>query len=502
MASEQLRSIEFDAPPRTPRRIAGRSSSHDVQFYESDAYLAEAVSDYLARGLIDGQRCIVIATQRHRLAFSKALRNRGVDVVRARGAERLLLLDARKTLASIMDGQSANEAKFRRVIAPLFERTGGRSSRIPVRAYGEMVNLLWQDGNRTGAIALESLWNDLGAVCDLELLCGYAMTNFGSANDAREFEAICAQHAHVAPTESYSRGDKIGRLLEITRLQQRARALENEVVRREMLERQLREAIEEQERSLDAERAARAEAEVANRAKNQFLAVMSHELRTPLNAIAGHTQLLDLGLHGPITDAQRDALDRIDRSQRHLLSLVNDVLNLAHIESGRAEFLFEHLEVAPLIHSIVAMIEPLLATAQLECRVVERVPDHDMAPRAIWADREKVQQILLNLLTNAIKFTPAGGRITIDATCACATDLACIEVRDTGVGIPAEKIDAVFEPFVQLATKFSSRQDGIGLGLTISRQFARGMHGDLVVASDAAEGACFRLTLPLAQPPA
>jgi signal transduction histidine kinase len=120
----------------------------------------------------------------------------------------------------------------------------------------------------------------------------------------------------------------------------------------------------------------------------------------------------------------------------------------------------------------------------------------------VWADREKVQQILLNLLTNAIKFTPAGGLITIDATCAEDSTLACIEVRDSGVGIPPDKIDAVFEPFVQLATNFSSRKGGIGLGLTISRQFARGMHGELAVASGIAEGASFRLTLPLAQPPA
>ncbi|MBK5187691.1 MAG: hypothetical protein JJD97_05560 [Gemmatimonadaceae bacterium] len=111
-----------------------------------------------------------------------------------------------------------------------------------------------------------------------------------------------------------------------------------------------------------------------------------------------------------------------------------------------------------------------------------------------------MRQILLNLLTNSIKFTPAGGSITVDATRPAATPLGCVEVRDTGIGIPDERIDAVFEPFVQLATRLSSRQGGIGLGLTISREYARGMGGDLTVTRGIAEGASFRLTLPLAPP--
>ena len=345
MAAPQVqRSTASDAPARSRRKPKSGVSSHRVQFYESDAYLVDSVGKYLLRGFNSGQRCVSIATQRHRVALARMLTKHDVDVVAARESGRLLFLDARKTLGLLMDGESVDEARFRDVIWPLFERESSRHAHRPPRAYGEMVNLLWQGGNRTGAIKLESLWNDLAANRDLDLLCGYAMTNFGSAADAQQFEEICAQHDHVAPTEHYAhyaRGDKVGRLLEITRLQQRARALENEVARREALEQRLRHAIDEQQRSLSAERAARAEAEIANYAKNQFLAVMSHELRTPLNAIGGHTQLLELELHGPITPAQREALDRIERSQRHLLSLVNSVLDLTHVESGRAEYAFE-----------------------------------------------------------------------------------------------------------------------------------------------------------------
>jgi signal transduction histidine kinase len=458
-----------------------------------------AVCDYFLEGLHSGQRCVAIATQRHRVAIVRALARRGVDVPRVRSEGQFVLLDAEKTLASFMVGDAVDEALFRDVVGRVFAEKSAPGSRLPARAFGEMVNLLWQSGNHIAALELEALWNLMGAEWNIELLCAYAISNFARTAHAERFEEICGQHAHVVPTESYSRSNEAGRLLEIVRLQQRAQALEHEVARRQALETELREALEEQQRSLMAERAARADAESASRAKNQFLAVMSHELRTPLNAIAGHTQLLELGLHGPITNAQRDALDRIDRSQRHLLALVNDVLNLARVESGRAEYSLEAVEVASVLHAMIAMIEPLLTSAQLRCRVVE--PSPGLAPVIVVADRERLQQIMLNLLTNAIKFTPAGGLITIESACDSDSPMARIEIRDTGIGIPEERIDAVFEPFVQLATTLASRQDGIGLGLTISREFARGMGGDLTVARGLAEGASFRLRLPLAQPP-
>jgi signal transduction histidine kinase len=501
MALEEMTSSGPVTRPRVPSRHAATPAfRHDVQFYESDVFLVAAVCDYFVEGLRSGQRCVAIATQRHRIAITRALARRGIDVPRARSAGQLQLLDADKVLASFMIGDSVNETLFREVVGPLFAQKSAHDVRLRARAFGEMVNLLWQRGDHIAALELEALWNEMGAEWNIELLCAYAIANFSRSAHAERFEEICGQHTHVVPAESYSRSNETDRLLEIARLQQRAQALEHEVAQRQALENELRQALDEQRRSLVAERAARAEAESASLAKNQFLAVMSHELRTPLNAIAGHTQLLELGLHGPITGAQREALDRIDRSQRHLLALVNDVLNLARVESGRAEYSLEAVEVGPVIHAMVAMIEPLLASAQLHCQVVEPLPG--LAPVLVLADRERLQQIVLNLLTNAIKFTAAGGSITIDAACVSDSSMACVEIRDTGVGIPEEKIDAVFEPFVQLATTLASRQDGIGLGLTISREFARGMAGDLTVVRALEKGASFRLTLPIAQPPA
>jgi len=496
VATSNLLNSQGPQPAPLRRGHAARAkSSHNVQFYEGEEFLVHAVTDYVAEGLSAGQHVIVIASSAHRSAFTRVLSANGFDVAAATRESQLMYLDAAETLARFMTNGMPDPARFHKVIEPLMRRAEAQPSPVHLRAYGEMVDLLANDGNANASIRLEELWNDLLAAHDFDLLCGYAMSSFAEASDALGFQEICRLHSHVAPTERYSQAEDSERSREISRLQQRALALENEIARREQLEQRLHEAMEEQDRLLHAERIARTEAESANRAKNQFLAVMSHELRTPLNAIAGHTQLIELGLHGPVTSAQQDALGRIDLNQRHLLSLVNDVLNLARVDSGREEYTIEQVELVPLVCAIVSMIEPLLTPGQLSCGVADRL--REMQPAVVLADREKVQQILLNLLTNAIKFTAAGGRVTIDAEVDGASGMALVEVRDTGVGIAAEKTETVFEPFVQLATRLSTRQDGIGLGLTISRKYARAMQGDLTVTSGTGEGACFRLALPL-----
>ena len=248
--------------------------------------------------------------------------------------------------------------------------------------------------------------------------------------------------------------------------------------------------------------AARNAAVVANRVKSEFLATMSHELRTPLNAIAGYAQLLELGVHGPVTDAQRVALQRILRSEQHLLSLVNDVLNFAKLEAGRIDYDVTTVRLADVVTAVAPMVEPQLAEKGLHYDV--RVAN-DIVVRA---DSDKLQQVLLNLMSNAIKFTESGGRISVDTgtrsdgTSSAAENAAenavFLRVSDTGIGIPRDRQETIFDPFVQIDRQRTNGVEGTGLGLAISRDLARGMGGELRVRSVVGEGSCFTITLPAA----
>ena len=241
-------------------------------------------------------------------------------------------------------------------------------------------------------------------------------------------------------------------------------------------------------RSEDLERA-RTHAEEANRAKSEFLTTMSHELRTPLNAIGGYVELVQLEIPGPVTEAQREMLSRVTRSQRHLLRLINDLLNLARIESGRVEYAIADVSLTSALETVTPMIEPQMSAAGLSFSATVA------AGLVVRADAEKLQQILLNLLTNAVKFTPAGGRVRVDAAPDDQDTVIRLRVIDSGIGIHPDKIASIFEPFVQLRER---RVEGTGLGLAISRDLARGMGGDLHAGSTPGEGSTFTLTLQAA----
>jgi signal transduction histidine kinase len=263
-----------------------------------------------------------------------------------------------------------------------------------------------------------------------------------------------------------------------------------------------RKRAEERSHQLTREREARLEAEAASHAKSEFLAIMSHELRTPLNAVLGYAELLELGISGPLTDGQREQLRRIGMSGRHLLGLVNEVLDLAKVEAGRLSVRSTPATVREAIASAMALIQPQAAARGLDL-VVTPLPEPD--PVYI-GDDERVRQILVNLLSNAVKFTPPGGQVSVCASTTVVPDrearllgkrpYVCIRVSDSGVGIPEDKLISIFDPFVQAESGHTRSKEGSGLGLTISRRLARLMGGDLTVRSSAGKGAEFTLWLP------
>ena len=328
-------------------------------------------------------------------------------------------------------------------------------------------------GPRASGMLLETLasqapWSDVPII----LLTGEGEL---SRTIPRALEELAA-HANVTLLE---RPVRVATIVTVLRSALRARRRQYDV-RAHLVERKL---------LLERERSARHQAEEANHAKSEFLAMMSHELRTPLNAIGGYAQLMEMGLRGPITPEQREDLERIERSQRHLLGLINDVLNFAKLEAGRVQFFIVRVPMHEVLLGVEALVLP-----QLRAKGLRYSDAGGCEGIAVHADEEKARQVLINLLSNAIKFTAAGGEVRV----ACTVDDEWVHttVSDSGVGIPPDRLDSIFEPFVQVDRGLTSRQEGTGLGLAISRDLARHMGGDLTATSTAGVGSHFTLTLP------
>ena len=233
------------------------------------------------------------------------------------------------------------------------------------------------------------------------------------------------------------------------------------------------------------------ESEEANRAKSEFLATMSHELRTPLNAISGYTELLKMGLRGPVTEEQIADLERINRSQSHLLGIINDILQFAKLESGQLEMTVDEFPVETALDTAEELVRP-----QLEAKKISYARLRGDKSARVRADADRFQQIVLNLLSNALKFTPEGGRITV--AWRIEQQRLLIDVADTGIGIAVDQFERIFDPFVQVQSGTTRTSEGVGLGLAISRDMARQMGGDVYVTSELGNGSTFTLALPQA----
>ncbi len=246
----------------------------------------------------------------------------------------------------------------------------------------------------------------------------------------------------------------------------------------------------ELELALEGEQTARKEAEAANRIKSELFARLSHEFRTPLHAVSGYLEILQQNIHGNLNDEQQKDVERIHQAQEHLLALVNMILDFAKLEGGPVELSMAEIPIEETLRGAEALVGPQFTKKGV--RYTHRNGDPSLS---VFADREKVQQILVNLLANAVKFTSPGG--TVELEWRVEDDTLLVRVRDTGAGIPEDKIEQIFEPFVQLRAPGSVPTGGTGLGLAISRDLARAMGGDVSATSKFGVGSIFTLTLPL-----
>jgi signal transduction histidine kinase len=274
-------------------------------------------------------------------------------------------------------------------------------------------------------------------------------------------------------------------------LQTQARELEHQTNEARELAHELALTNEELRAVISEARKAWAAADAANRSKAEFLTVMSHELRTPLNSIGGYVDLLEMELRGPLNDAQKSDLGRIKRSQHHLLGIINDILNFSRLDATEVKFDIIDVPLRALIADLDAVVSSLARTKSIAYRC-----DSPTAKVYARADADKLRQIMINLLSNAVKFTPEGGRVRL--SCTLSEKSVSIHVEDNGPGIPRDKQEVVFQPFVQLDRGLTRTTEGTGLGLAISRGLARGMGGDVQVRSEVGIGSVFTVTVPLA----
>lgn len=462
-------------------------TEHFVQLYEADSYLMESLTGFVGAGLGAGESCIVVATMPHRDELVERLHSTGLDIPSYSSSGQYVALDAEDTLAQLMvDGRLSAE-RFNSVIGGLLTRTSeGRR----LRAFGEMVALLWSEGNFEAAIQLEELWNGAQQKRPFSLFCAYPMSGFVGEALESPLGHVCTTHSRVLPAESFaSLTDTDERLRAIIRLQQKARSLEAEIAERKAGEVALRKVKDELEALLTREQMARAEAEEANRLKDDFLATVSHELRTPLNAIIGWSHMIRNGGLDEATVTR--AIATIERNAKSQAQLVEDILDVSRVITGKLRLHIELVDVASVINAAMDSVQ--LAAESKDIRVAVTLAP---SARHVSGDPNRLQQVVWNLLSNAIKFTPPGGHVDI---CLERVD-SCVQIRvgDSGQGISPAFLPFIFDRFRQADGTSTRRHGGLGLGLSIVRHLVE-LHGGTVGVDSQGEGkgATFTINLPL-----
>ena len=457
-------------------------TEHFVQFYEADGFLLNSLSGFIGRAINSGNGAVVVATEAHRQGLDELLQASGIDTAAARARGCYVSVDAADTLSKFMVDGAPDSERFNEVIGGII--AGVTDGRDRVSAFGEMVALLWAEGNLTAAIRLEELWNELQKRHSFSLFCAYPMNQLGGEQLAEPHSSVCSVHSRVIPAESYaSVTDLDARLRTIALLQQKATSLEIEVNERRQVEERLRLA-------LSGEQIARSEAETANRLKDEFLATVSHEIRTPLNAIIGWSHLLRSGRLDEASIAR--AIETIDRNAKMQAQLIEDILDVSRVITGKLRLRNESVDIASVINAAIDSVQLAIDSKDLHLEVTL-----DPSARHTFGDPGRLQQVVWNLLSNALKFTPPGGRIKIKVK--RSEGNMQLQVGDNGQGISSDFLPFIFDRFRQADGTSTRNHGGLGLGLAIVRHLVE-LHGGAITADSAGEGegATFTITLPLA----
>ncbi len=490
---------KLDITPKSVRRwdwSALTEPEHFVQFYETDEYFLDSLEPFVITGLLAGDGVILAATGSHLKSLESRLLEGGFDVAGAVASGQYVALNAEDAVAQLMIDGVLSFQRFMGLIGGTVAQAAEGRSRV--RIFGELVALLWADGDYDSAIQLEKLWNDLSKIHPFSLFCAYPLSGFGNPKLAQPLADLCTAHSRVMPAESYAAlTDTDEQLRAIILLQQKASALEAEIAERKKTEEKLRLIKEElqvelakSEESLIREQIARSEAESANRMKDEFLATVSHELRTPLNAIIGWSHMLRTGRLDEETTVR--AVETIERNAKSQAQLVEDILDVSRVITGKLRLNMGPVDVASIINAAIDSVQLAADSKGIELEVIL-----DPSARLIMGDSNRLQQIVWNLLSNAIKFTPAGGRV--DIRLERVKSKVQIKVSDTGQGIRPEFLPFVFDRFRQADASSTRHHGGLGLGLAIVRHLVE-LHGGTVRAESRGEGAgsTFTIRLPLA----
>ncbi len=430
---------------------------HFVQFYEDDIFLLNSLTKFMLPGLESDEACIIIATKDHRDNFEKLLEISNVSVEKARMRNQYIDLDATETLSKFMVDGLPNPTLFKKVIGEILSDAEQKWSRI--RAFGEMVALLWAEGNKSGAIKLEELWNDLSKEYTFSLFCAYPMNKFGKSADGDQFQDIGTRHTKVIPSESYNNLESSDeRMRAVAKLQQKAASLEAEIKRRKDLEKQ----------------------------KDEFINIASHELKTPVTSIKAYAQILCHRFKKQGDEISASYMTKMDVQVDKLTDLISDLLDISKIDGKKLSYKAEKFDFSTLVNEVIDEVHLTALSFKIE--------KDTASTKIVEADRNRIAQVITNLLSNAVKYSPKTNRVIVQTT-SSDTDVT-LSVKDFGVGIPKDKYERIFERFYRVHEN-GKQFSGMGLGLYISAEIIKRHQGKIWITSEEGKGSTFYFTLPL-----